>query len=191
MMHVMMRHDLDSTGVLGGARLLVGDGTDEMTDAAAQAFALPTGTVTFLLTDVEGSTRGWEASPAAMALAIARQYAILDEAIGAHGGVRPVEPGEGDSVVAAFSRASDAIAAALDAQRALHRESGPEGAELRVRMAVHTGEALLRNEGNYFGQTVIRTAPPPSTRPMAPTKIDLFSQSCGPWGASKTGVVRT
>jgi class 3 adenylate cyclase len=87
-----------------GGPLLVGDG---MSDAVAHAFALPTGTVTFLLTDVEGSTKGWEASPQHMASAIARHYEILDEAIAANGGVRPVEQGEGDSVVAAFSRVSE------------------------------------------------------------------------------------
>jgi predicted ATPase/DNA-binding CsgD family transcriptional regulator len=61
-------------------------------------------------------------------------------------------------VVGAFSRASDAIAAALDAQRALNGESWPVGADLRVRMAIHTGEAQLRDEGNYLGQTVNRCA---------------------------------
>ena len=70
---------------------------------------LPTGTVTFLLTDVEGSSRRWEDGPEAMAAAIARHYDLLDEAIAGHGGVRPVEQGEGDSVVGAFSRASDAM----------------------------------------------------------------------------------
>ena len=74
-----------------------------------RGFVLPTGTVTFLLTDVEGSTRGWEDVPEAMAVAITRHYDLLDEAIADHGGVRPVEQGEGDSVVGAFSRASDAI----------------------------------------------------------------------------------
>ena len=72
-------------------------------------FVLPTGTVTFLMTDIEGSTRAWERHPEALAVAVPRHYEILDEAITAHGGVRPVEQGEGDSVVAAFSRASDAL----------------------------------------------------------------------------------
>jgi class 3 adenylate cyclase len=68
---------------------------------------LPTGTVSFLLTDVEGSTKAWEADPAQMAAAIAAHYAVLDDAITRHGGVRPVEQGEGDSIVAAFARPSD------------------------------------------------------------------------------------
>jgi hypothetical protein len=70
----------------------------------------------------------------------ARQYEILDLAVSAHRGVRPLEQGEGDSVVAAFSRrASDAVAAALDAQRALAGEEWPAETQLRVRMAVHSG----------------------------------------------------
>ncbi|MGH3158993.1 MAG: ATP-binding protein, partial [Streptosporangiaceae bacterium] len=81
----------------------------------------------------------------------------MDEAIVSRGGVRPV-PESRDSVVGAFSRASDATAAALDAQRALSGETWPGGAALRVRMAVHTGEAQLRDEGNYFGDSVMRCA---------------------------------
>src|SRR5437763_8309324 len=119
---------------------------------------LPAGTVTFLLSDIEGSTRLWEADSDAMSVAVARSYALLDDAIGRHGGVRPVEQGEGDSVVAAFARASDALAAALDAQAALHAEAWPTAVPLRVRVALHTAEAQLRDEGNYFGQAVNRCA---------------------------------
>ncbi len=123
------------------------------------AFGLPIGTVTFLLTDVEGSTLAWSASPLLMGPAVARHYEILDAAVAAHGGVRPQEQGEGDSIVAAFSRASDALRAAFAAQRALAEEVWPDGlAPLKVRMAVHAGEAQLRNEANYVGQTIIRTA---------------------------------
>ena len=86
---------------------------------------MPAGTVTFLLTDVESSTKMWELESAAMADAIARHYELLDAAITSHDGVRPLEQGEGDSVVAAFSRASDAVLAALDAQRALFAEPWP------------------------------------------------------------------
>ncbi|HKR50123.1 MAG TPA: NB-ARC domain-containing protein [Pseudonocardiaceae bacterium] len=129
------------------------------TDGGEQvSFALPVGTVTFLLTDVEGSTRLWESAPQAMRAAIARHYEVLDGAISGHGGARPVEQGEGDSVAAAFVRASDAVAAALDAQRAFVREPWPKGVSLRVRVALHTGEALQRNEGNYCGQAIIRCA---------------------------------
>ncbi len=119
---------------------------------------LPVGTVTFLLTDIEGSTRLWESDPEAMSIAVARHYQLLDAAIALHGGVRPVEQGEGDSVVAVFIRASDALAAALDVQRAFHGEGWPEGAPLRLRIALHTAEAQLRDDGNYFGPAVNRCA---------------------------------
>ena len=119
---------------------------------------LPAGTVTFLLSDIEGSTRLWERDPEAMGVAIPAHYAVLAEAIARHGGVRPVEQGEGDSVVAAFSRASDAVAAALDAQRAMAAQAWPDGIELSVRIALHTAEAQLRDEGNYFGAALNRCA---------------------------------
>jgi class 3 adenylate cyclase len=119
---------------------------------------LPVGTVTFLLTDVEGSTFLWESAPDAMGASIRRHYQLLDAAITLHGGVRPVEQGEGDSVVAAFARASHALAAALDIQRAFCDESWPEGAALKLRIALHTAQAQLRDEVNYFGPAVNRCA---------------------------------
>jgi len=112
---------------------------------------LPTGTVTLLLADVEGSTRLWETQPEEMMAAIARLDCIVCEVIAAHDGVRPVEQGEGDSFVVAFGRASDAVARALALQRA-------PLAPIRLRIGVHTGEVQLRDEGNYIGPTVNRTA---------------------------------
>lgn len=126
--------------------------------ATADFPALPTGTVTFLLTDVEGSTTSWEAEPEAMARAVAQHYEVLSSVVAARGGVRPVEQGEGDSIVAAFTRPSDAVLAALEAQRRLAAHDWPTAAALKVRMAVHTGEARLRDEGNYAGSAIIRTA---------------------------------
>jgi len=120
--------------------------------------ALPTGTVTLLLTDVEGSTRLWETGEAVAAVAIARHHELLDAAITLHGGVRPVEQGEGDSVVAAFAKPSGAVAAALDVQRGFLEEPWPETAIVRIRMALHTGEIDLRDAGNYQGPTIIRCA---------------------------------
>ena len=96
--------------------------------------------------------------PRLKSAAVARLDVLLDQAITARGGARPLEQGEGDSVVAAFERPSDAIAAALDAQQALQAERWPEGAALRVRMAVHTGEVVLRGEGSYGGSTLHRCA---------------------------------
>jgi len=113
---------------------------------------LPSGTVTFLLTDIEGSTLAWERDATATAVAVTRHYEILDQVIAAHRGLRPVEQGEGDSTVSAFPAATDAVAAAFVAQRAL------TDVGVSVRMAVHTGEIELRDEGNYFGPTIIRCA---------------------------------
>ena len=124
----------------------------------ADVAALPAGAMTFLLTDVEGSTSAWQQRPAEMATAIARHYEILGAAIEHRSGARPQEQGEGDSVVGAFSRASDAMAAALDAQFALQRELWPGGLAIRVRMGIHTGEAVQQGDDNYVGAAVIRTA---------------------------------
>jgi class 3 adenylate cyclase len=112
---------------------------------------LPTGTVTLLLADVEGSTRLWETQPDEMTNALARLNRAADDLVAAHGGVRPVEQGEGDSFVAAFARASDAVACALAFQRA-------PLAPIRLRIGVHTGQVQMRNEGNYAGPTINRTA---------------------------------
>jgi predicted ATPase/class 3 adenylate cyclase/DNA-binding CsgD family transcriptional regulator len=112
---------------------------------------LPTGTVTLLLADVEDSTRLWESQPDEMFAAVARLNQVASDVIAAHGGVRPVEQGEGDSFVAAFARASDAVACALELQLAAL-------APIRLRIGVHTGEIQLRDEGNYAGVTINRTA---------------------------------
>ena len=112
---------------------------------------LPTGTVTLLLADVEGSTRLWETQPDEMTAAMARMNRTVTETVATHDGVRPVEQGEGDSFVAAFARASDAVACALELQRA-------PLAPIRLRIGIHTGEIQLRDEGNYAGPTINRTA---------------------------------
>src|SRR6185437_7036799 len=112
---------------------------------------LPTGTVTLLLADVEGSTGLWQSSPAEMTEAVARLDATLSRLVEAHNGVRPVEQGEGDSFVIAFARASDAAACALALQLA-------PLAPLRLRIGLHTGEIQLRDEANYIGPTINRTA---------------------------------
>src|ERR1700759_1031581 len=112
---------------------------------------LPTGTVTLLLADVDGSTRLWQTQPDEMTAAVARLDRTVCDIIAAHYGVRPVEQGEGDSFVVAFARASDAVACALQLQRA-------PLAPIRLRIRVHTGGGQLRDEGNYVGTTVNRTA---------------------------------
>ena len=90
---------------------------------------LPLGTVTFLLTDIEGSTRAWQTERSGLAEAVQQHYEILDRAITAHGGVRPEEQGEGDSVVAVFTGAAEAVAAAVEAQRARVEGLGAGGGD--------------------------------------------------------------
>lgn len=118
---------------------------------------LPSGTITFLLTDIEGSTRRWASHPESMRRALARHDEIISGQVSDHGG-RLVELGrEGDSILAVFTRAGDAVVCAARLQIALQAEAWPEGAELKVRMAMHSGEAELRG-GHYYGQAVYRCA---------------------------------
>ncbi|WP_396836145.1 LuxR C-terminal-related transcriptional regulator [Mycobacterium sp. ITM-2016-00318] len=124
---------------------------DVRSKMASAVSGLPTGTVTLLLADVEGSTGLWETQPDAMTAAIARLDDTLTALVAAHHGVRPVEQGEGDSFVLAFARASDAVACALALQRA-------PLAPIRLRIGLNTGEIQLRDEGNYIGPTINRTA---------------------------------
>jgi class 3 adenylate cyclase len=112
---------------------------------------LPTGTMTLLLADVEGSTRLWGTQPDEMFAAVARLNQVASDVIAAHDGVRLVEQSEGDSFVAAFARASDAVECAVELQLAAL-------APIRLRIGVHTGEIQLCDEGNYAGVTIIRTA---------------------------------
>ncbi len=118
---------------------------------------LPTGTLTFLFTDVEGSTRLWELYPEEMRVAMARHDELIESYVVQSGGkvVRP--RGEGDSRFAVFQYASDAAIAAIAIQRKLFTASWPFSEPLRVRMALHTGEADLR-EGDYYGSAVNRCA---------------------------------
>ena len=130
--------------------------TDPLADAPLKwsdlgVSVLPTGMVTLLLADVEGSTRLWERQPEEMTAAVARLDRTVSAIVAAHHGVRPVEQGEGDSFVVAFARASDAVASALELQRA-------PLAPIRLRIGVHTGEVQLRDDGNYIGSTVNRAA---------------------------------
>src|SRR4051812_40403516 len=109
---------------------------------------LPTGTVTFLYTDLEGSTRQWEQHPAPMPAAVDRHLALLRQAIHAHAG--QVFRTTGDGLCAAFASAPDALAAAVEAQRALQVEPWGEAGPLRVRMALHIG-AVEVQDGDYVG----------------------------------------
>jgi class 3 adenylate cyclase len=123
---------------------------------------LPTGTVTFLFTDIEGSTPLWEQHPAAMTAALARHDALMRRTMASHLGY--VFKTVGDAFCVAFGTALDALKAALAVQRelpALNDELDParsvEGLrspiEIRVRVGVHTGEAV-EHDGDYFGTAV-------------------------------------
>src|SRR4051812_47307295 len=110
---------------------------------------LPSGTVTFLFTDIEGSTALWERDRAAMRAAVDRQLAILHSLIAAHHGV--LFKTVGDGTQAAFGTAEDALRAALASQRALLTEDwGDPPGPLRVRMALHAGEAVPDAQGDYL-----------------------------------------
>ncbi|MGH9920370.1 MAG: adenylate/guanylate cyclase domain-containing protein, partial [Nitrososphaerales archaeon] len=115
----------------------------------------PSGTVTFLFTDIEGSTSLWEAAPDAMRAALERHDSILRSAIDRHDGYLFSTGGDGFAV--AFARAGEAVAAAMEAQQGLTAEPWPQRTPLRVRMGLHTGEAAER-AGDYFGTTVNRAA---------------------------------
>lgn len=117
---------------------------------------LPTGTVTVLLGDIEGSARRWEADAGGTATAISALDRIVSDAASTHRGTRPLEQGEGDSFVVAFPRPSDAVACALAIQRALLDDADASAVDLRVRMALHTGEVDVRDDAFYVGPTMNR-----------------------------------
>jgi predicted ATPase/class 3 adenylate cyclase len=117
--------------------------------------SVPSGTVTFVFTDIEGSTVRWDRDRAAMQDAVQRHDGIMRAAIAAHAG--HVFKTIGDAFCAAFARPEDAVAAMLAAQRALGAEDFAAVDGIRVRMAIHTGTADER-DGDYFGPAVNRVA---------------------------------
>jgi predicted ATPase/class 3 adenylate cyclase len=116
---------------------------------------LPSGTVTFLFTDLQGSTQLWEEDREAMAAAVARHHSLLDAAISRHGGV--VFSYMGDGVAAAFGTARAAVAAGVDGQRALSSEDWRSTRPLRARIGIHTGEGRVVGE-QYESHTLNRCA---------------------------------
>lgn len=114
-------------------------------------------TLVLVMTDVEGSTRLWQAEPEAMDVAMRRHHAIVHAAVSSHGGWRPPDQGEGDAVFAAFRSATAAVAATVQVQRDLAAEPWPTTIPLRVRVGVHVGE-VRRRDGNLFGDPVNRCA---------------------------------
>jgi class 3 adenylate cyclase len=132
----------------------------------------PTGTVTFLFTDIEGSTKLWEAHPETMRTALARHDELMREGIVSANGY--VFKTVGDAFCAAFAMAADAVSAALTVQLALGMEPWPETAPIKVRMALHTGAVESRN-GDYFGPALNRVA---RLLPTGHGGQTLLSQSC-------------
>ncbi|MEB3981583.1 nuclear transport factor 2 family protein [Mycobacterium sp. 663a-19] len=123
----------------------------------AQQMSAVTRSVTFLLTDIEGSTAAWEADYKAMAVALARHDELVEQVVTARGGKLIKTRGEGDATFSVFERPSVAAAAAIELQDAITREPWALAEPLRIRIALHTGEVELR-DGDYFGRAVNRAA---------------------------------
>ena len=152
---------------------------------------LPSGTVTFLFTDIEGSTKLAQEHPDEMPALLARHHEILNQSIQAHNGY--AFQVVGDSFAAAFHSASDALNAALEAQRSLHNETWSP-APIRVRMGIHTGAAQLNNDSvqivyagyatlastqrimsaGHGGQVLLSSATRELARDMLPTDTELL-----------------
>jgi WD40 repeat protein/class 3 adenylate cyclase/tRNA A-37 threonylcarbamoyl transferase component Bud32 len=115
--------------------------------------ALPTGVMTFCLSDIEGSAELWNSDPAAMAEALVRHDEIIAAQVEARGGRVLKSMGEGDSTVSVFESAPPALGAAVAATKALQEEAWPGGLRLAVRFGLHTGEAERRG-ADYFGPTL-------------------------------------
>jgi DNA-binding SARP family transcriptional activator/class 3 adenylate cyclase/WD40 repeat protein len=114
---------------------------------------LPTGVVTFCMSDIEGSSRLWETHPEEMADALDRHYELIAAVVDAHGGFFLSSMGEGDSTISVFESATQAVRAAIEATLAIADQASPDGVAMRVRFALHTGEAQ-RHGVAYFGTTL-------------------------------------
>jgi predicted ATPase/class 3 adenylate cyclase len=134
---------------------------------------LPTGTVTFLMTDIQDSTPLWEAHPAVMSQSLTRHDELIEAIAHKHQGslIRP--RGEGDSRFMVFRRAVDSLKAAAEIQKSFYAEPWPEGIPLVVRIGIHTGEGEYRS-GDYYGTAVNRCA---RLRGLAHGGQTLISQS--------------
>lgn len=125
--------------------------------AVPEQLSIVTRAVTFLLTDIEGSTAAWEADAEAMATALARHDEIVEQVVTSRGGRLVKTRGEGDATFSVFDRPSGAAAAAIELQEAIRHEPWVLAEPMRIRVALHTGEVELR-DGDYFGRAVNRAA---------------------------------
>jgi class 3 adenylate cyclase len=123
----------------------------------AQHLPAVTRAVTFLLTDIEGSTAAWEADADAMAVALTRHDELVEQVVTSRGGRLIKTRGEGDATFSVFDRPSAAAAAAIELQDAISHEPWALREPMRIRVALHTGEVELR-DGDYFGRAVNRVA---------------------------------
>nr|WP_268777978.1 BTAD domain-containing putative transcriptional regulator [Mycolicibacterium komanii] len=123
----------------------------------SQQLSTVTRAVTFLLTDIEGSTAAWEADADAMAVALARHDEIVEQVVTSRGGRLIKTRGEGDATFSVFDRPSAAAAAAIELQEAIGHEAWQLADPMRIRVALHTGEVEFR-DGDYFGRAVNRAA---------------------------------
>jgi WD40 repeat protein/DNA-binding SARP family transcriptional activator len=137
--------------------LMEGVESDGAVRASPAAVALPSGVVTFLLTDVEGSAESWEADASEMSRAVRLHDSLIGAAVSGAGGTLLKLHGEGEGTFSVFARATEAVNAAVTARRALDIQAWPEGLRLEARFAVHMGEVEER-AGEYFGTAVNRAA---------------------------------
>ena len=126
-----------------------------MEDTDSQPAELPSGTVTFLFTDIEGSTRLERELRERYSDVLGEHQRLLRQAFDHHRG-REIDT-QGDSFFVVFPRARDAVAAAVQVQRELESHPWPDGRQVRVRIGMHTGEASL-SDGRYVGLAVVRAA---------------------------------
>ena len=129
----------------------------ELEVTVPQQLQTATRTVTFLLTDIEGSTAAWEANAAAMAVALARHDELVEQVVTSRGGRLIKTRGEGDATFSVFDRPSAAATSAIELQEAIRREPWELQEPMRIRVSLHTGEVELR-DGDYFGRAVNRAA---------------------------------
>jgi class 3 adenylate cyclase len=130
---------------------------DALEIPVSQHLSVVTRAVTFLLTDIEGSTAAWEADADAMAVALARHDEIVEQVVTSRGGRLIKTRGEGDATFSVFDRPSAAAAAAIELQEAIRHEPWALAEPMGIRVALHTGEVELR-DGDYFGRAVNRAA---------------------------------